>query len=79
MGDKPQKGWDHFYGRSWPLETPNKDFHLAIGGGLDCIKWLKGGTEKGFISCNYFSTVFVLVKILLANLTLWIPQDIGKY
>ena len=27
----------------------NKDFHLAIGGGLGWVKWLKNGLRQGFI------------------------------
>ena len=43
------KGWDYFYGRSWPLNTPCEDFNLAIVG-LGWMKWLKNGAEK----CLYF-------------------------
>ena len=43
MGCKQQRVGTIFYGDSWPLETPSKDFHLAIGGGLGWIKWLKNG------------------------------------
>ena len=28
----------------------DKDFHLAIGGGLGWVKWLKNGVGQGFIS-----------------------------
>ena len=27
----------------------SKDFHLAIGGRMGCMNWLKYGAEKGFI------------------------------
>ena len=27
-GGQATKGWDHFYGESWPLKTPCKDFNL---------------------------------------------------
>ena len=40
------KGWDHFYGGSWPLKTPCKDFNLAVVGGLGWMKWLKMDREK---------------------------------
>ena len=64
-GVKPQRVGTIFYGGSWPLKAPSKDFHLAIGGGLGWMKWLKNGTEKGY-SCN----VYFLVKIywLMAKL-----------
>ena len=41
MGAKPQRGRAIFYRGSWPLKTPSKDFHLAIGGGMRA--------KKGFI------------------------------
>ena len=34
---------------SWPLETPCKDFNLAIGGGLGWMDSLKNGAGKRFI------------------------------
>ena len=40
------KGWNHFYGRSWPLKTPCKDLNLTIVGGLGWMKWLKSGAGK---------------------------------
>ena len=41
MGTKPQRvGWDHVLFRSWPLETPSKNFHLTVWGGLGWMKWL---------------------------------------
>ena len=49
------KGWDHFYGWSWPLKTPCKDFNLAIVGGLGWIKWLKSGAGK----YSYFMQLFL--------------------
>ena len=49
MRGKPQRVGTIFYGESWTLETPSKDFLLAIGGGLGWMKWLKNGAEKGFI------------------------------
>ena len=45
-GDQAAKGWDHFYGGSWPFKTPLKDFNLATGGGLGWMKWLKNGAGK---------------------------------
>ena len=33
-GWQATKGWDHFYGESWPLITPFKDFNFATGEGL---------------------------------------------
>ena len=51
------------------LEMPTQDFHLAIGGGLGCMKWLQdGGREKFYISYNFSCTTSFLVKILLAKL-----------
>ena len=44
------KGMDHFYGESWPLKTPCKDFNLAIVGRLGWMKGLKNGAVK----CLYF-------------------------
>ena len=46
---KPQRNGNIFYGGSWPLETPCKNFNSATGGGLGWIKWLKDGAGKGFI------------------------------
>ena len=62
------KGWDHFYGGSWPFKTPCKDFDLAIVGGLGWMKWLKNGQGNVYISCNYSYTISFLVKILLVKL-----------
>ena len=31
-GGQATKGWDHFYGGSWPPKTPWKGFDLAIRG-----------------------------------------------
>ena len=42
-------GLDLFYGGSWPLESPCKDFSLATGGGLGWMKWLNHRAGKGFI------------------------------
>ena len=56
-GGQVKKGWDHFYGRSWPLKPPCKDFNLAIAGWLGWMKWLKMGKEKVYISCNYSCTI----------------------
>ena len=63
-----KKGWDHFYGGSWPLKAPYKDFNLEIVGGLVWIKWLKMGQRKGYISGNYSCTTSFSVKILLVKL-----------
>ena len=49
MGGKPQRGGTIFYGCSWPLETPCKDFNLVIGGGLGWMKCLKNKIKKVFI------------------------------
>ena len=62
------KGWDYFYGVDWPLQTPCKDFNLAIGGELGWMKWLKLGQGKVYILCNYSCTISSLVKILLIKL-----------
>ena len=43
---------------SLPLETPSKDNHLAIGGGLGWIKWLKNWAEKGFIFHAIFPALY---------------------
>ena len=40
------KGWDHFLLRKLTLETPSKDFDLAIGGGIGWMKWLKNGGRR---------------------------------
>ena len=50
------------------LTTPCKDFNLAIPGGLSWIKWLKMGQENVHILCNYFYTIYFLLKILLVKL-----------
>ena len=70
MGGKPQRVGTIFYWGSWPLETLCKDFHLAIGGGLDWMNWLKNGVEKDFIFHAIFPVLYIsfLVKILLAKL-----------
>ena len=47
-----------FYMRSRPLDTPSKDFHLAIGSGLGWIKWLKNEAEKGFIFHAIFRALY---------------------
>ena len=49
------KGWDHFYGESWPLKTACKDFDLENVGGLSWIKWLKNRAGK----CLYFMQLFL--------------------
>ena len=48
MRGKPQRNGIILMGGSWPFETTCKDFNLAIGGGLDWMKWLKNGAGKGF-------------------------------
>ena len=45
----PQRVGTTFYRGSWPLETPIKDYQLAIRGRLGWMKWFKNGAEKGFI------------------------------
>ena len=65
------KGCDHFYWGSCALETPYKDFNLAIGRGLVWMKWLENGTGKNLYFMqlyNYSCTISFLVKILLINL-----------
>ena len=42
-GGQATKGWDHFYGESWPLKILCKDFNLATVGRLGWMKWLKNG------------------------------------
>ena len=32
------KGLEHFLWQEFPLDTPSKDFYLAIGGGLGWMK-----------------------------------------
>ena len=65
------KGWDHFYGESWALKTPCKDFNLAITWGLGWMKWLKKGRKRFYISCNYSCIISFLVKILLVKVPLY--------
>ena len=48
-GGRGEGGLDLFYGGSWPLESPCKDFSLATGGGLGWMKWLNHRAGKGFI------------------------------
>ena len=67
-GEQSKKGWDHFYGESWPLKVPCKDFTLATAGGLGWMEWLKMGQGKVHVSCNYSCTIYFLVKILLVKL-----------
>ena len=43
------RGWDHFYGGSWPLKTPCKDFSLAIVGGLGWDEMVKKWDWEIFI------------------------------
>ena len=68
-GEQATKDWDHFLFGELTLETPRKDFHLAIRGGLDWMKWLKNGAEKDFIFHAIFPALYIsfLVKILLAK------------
>ena len=47
--EQATKGCDHFYGGSWTLKAPCKDFNLAIVGRLGWMKWLKNGGRKTFI------------------------------
>ena len=70
-GGQGTKGWHYFYGGSWPLKTPWKDFNLAFVGGLDWMKWLKTGALYiyiVYISCSYSCTVSFQVKIFLVEL-----------
>ena len=50
------------------LTAPCKDFNLTIPGGLSWIKWLKMGQGNVHILCNYFYTIYFLLKILLVKL-----------
>ena len=43
------KGWGYFYRESWLLETPCKDFNLAIGGLVGRGKLSKSGIGEGFM------------------------------
>ena len=52
---KATKAWDHFYGGSWPLKTPCRDFNLVIVRELDSMKWLKNGTGH----CLHFMQLFL--------------------
>ena len=45
-GRQTTKGWDHFLLGKLTPETPSKDFHLAIGGGIGWMKWLKNGGQR---------------------------------
>ena len=66
---KPQRFGTIFYWGSWPLETPYKDFHLAIGGGPGWTKWLKKmGQRKILYFIKLFLHYILLVKILLCKL-----------
>ena len=56
-----------FYLGNWPLETPSKDLHLAIGGGLGWMKKI-GQKKVLYFMQFFFCTIFFLVKILLAKL-----------
>ena len=58
MRGKPQRVGTIFYMGSLPLETLSKDNHLAIGGGLGWIKWLKNWAEKGFIFHAIFPALY---------------------
>ena len=55
------KGWDYFYGGSWPLKIPDKDFNFTIVGELGWMKWLKN-------SMQLFLLYILSVKILLVML-----------
>ena len=55
LGGQSTKGWDHFFGESWPLKTSCKDFNLAILGGLGWMKWLKNRAMK----CLYYMQLFL--------------------
>ena len=50
-----RKEWGHFYGWSWPLKTPSKNFNLTIVRLLGGMKWLKNGARK-FL---YFMQLFL--------------------
>ena len=64
-GGQATQGWDHFYGGSWPLKTPCKDFNLVIvGGGLGWMKWFKNVAWK----CLYFMQVFLHYTLFGENL-----------
>ena len=72
MGGKAQRVGTMFYWGRWPLKTPGKDFHFAVGGRLGWMKWLKIGQKKNYIPCNFFSCIIsFLENILLAKLSYW--------
>ena len=53
FGEKSGLEWNN--GSSWSLETPYKDFNLAIGRGIGWMKWVKNGEEKSL----YFMQLFL--------------------
>ena len=56
-------GMGLFLWGSWPLETPCKDFSLAIGGELGWKKWLKNGAGKDL----YFMQLFLQYTLFGEN------------
>ena len=46
---KPKLDGTIFMGGSLPLETPCKNFNLAIGGGAKLDKWFKNAERKVYI------------------------------
>ena len=70
-GEQATKRWDHFYGGSWPLKTPCKDFNLAIVVGPGWMKWLKTGAGKSLYFMQFSCTISFLVKILLVKVPLY--------
>ena len=84
-GRQATKGWDHFYGESWALKTPCKDFNLATVGGLVWMKWLKNGAGKClyfmqlFLHCILFGEIFVgSVKVPLYSVCLNLNHEKTK-
>ena len=65
--EQATKGWHHFYGESWPIKTPCKDFNLAIVGGLGWIKWLKMRQINVYISCKYSYTKMVQKHLTITS------------
>ena len=45
----------------------DEESHLAIGGGLGWVKWLRNGV-RFYLSCNYSCNLYFLVKIQLLTL-----------
>ena len=64
-----RKGLEHFLWQEFSLDTPSKDFYLAIGGGLGWMKWLKNAAEKGFI---FHAVIPAMYPFCLKFIGLWL-------